>query len=69
MRKYELIETFVLRKTDKALFDFSKAQLIQFNGSGFDILLSALEGNKMLSEKENNFLKRLVDEGYIREYQ
>ena len=36
--KYKLNPLFTLRKTDKAVFNFSRAELTQFNDTGFDIL-------------------------------
>ena len=41
--KYKLNPLFTLRKTDKAVFNFSRAELTQFNDTGFDILLAILE--------------------------
>ncbi|MEQ2756709.1 hypothetical protein AAAV47_12735 [Staphylococcus hominis] len=41
--KYKLNPLFTLRKTDKAVFNFSRAELTQFNDTGFDILLAVLE--------------------------
>ena len=41
--KYRLNPLFTLRKTDKAVFNFSRAELTQFNDTGFDILLAVLE--------------------------
>ena len=38
--KYKLNPLFTLRKTDKAVFNFSRAELTQFNDTGFDILLA-----------------------------
>ncbi|KST91961.1 hypothetical protein [Lactococcus lactis] len=66
--KYKLNQEFRLRKTDKAIFNFSKTELTQFNESGFEILVEALEiGDREWTEEETNFIERLVKENIIEE--
>ncbi|EME8111604.1 hypothetical protein [Enterococcus faecium] len=65
---YILREGLRMRKLDKALFDFSKAELIEFNDSGFDLLNSILDGSYQIDDDENQeFLIELLSEGIILE--
>ncbi|HEL1793439.1 TPA: hypothetical protein VCA04_002346 [Streptococcus suis] len=66
MRRYKLNDNFRLRKIDKALFNFSKAELIEFNNTGFDLLLELLEGvERDLNMDELMMLDRLIEGGII----
>ena len=60
--KYRLNPLFTLRKTDKAVFNFSRAELTQFNDTGFDILLAVLEqeSDREWTDDEDEFLKELI---------
>lgn len=62
--KYKLNPLFTLRKTDKAVFNFSRAELTQFNDTGFDILLAVLEqeSDREWTDDEDEFLKELIKE-------
>ena len=61
--KYKLNPLFTLRKTDKAVFNFSRAELTQFNDTGFDILLADREW----TDDEDEFLKELIKEKIVEE--
>jgi|GEM_PF-833739 len=67
--KYKLNPLFTLRKTDKAVFNFSRAELTQFNGTGFDILLAVLEqeSDREWTDDEDEFLKELIKEKIVEE--
>ena len=60
---------FTLRKTDKAVFNFSRAELTQFNDTGFDILLAVLEqeSDREWTDDEDEFLKELIKEKIVEE--
>ena len=67
--KYKLNPLFTLRKTDKAVFNFSRAELTQFNDTGFDILLAVLEqeSDREWTDDEDEFLKELIKEKIVEE--
>lgn len=67
--KYKLSPLFTLRKTDKAVFNFSRAELTQFNDTGFDILLEVLEqeSDREWTDDEGEFLKELIKEKIVKE--
>ncbi|GAA3260964.1 hypothetical protein LMG8520_0878 [Lactococcus lactis subsp. lactis] len=67
--KYKLSPLFTLRKTDKAVFNFSRAELTQFNDTGFDILLEVLEqvSDREWTDDEGEFLKELIKEKNVEE--
>ncbi len=67
--KYKLNPLFTLRKTDKAVFTFSRAELTQFNDTGFDILLAVLEqeSDREWTDDEDEFLKELIKEKIVEE--
>lgn len=67
--KYKLNPLFALRKTDKAVFNFSRAELTQFNDTGFDILLAVLEqeSDREWTDDEDEFLKELIKEKIVEE--
>ncbi|KST82033.1 hypothetical protein KF7_2319 [Lactococcus lactis subsp. lactis] len=67
--KYKLNPLFTLRKTNKAVFNFSRAELTQFNDTGFDILLAVLEqeSDREWTDDEDEFLKELIKEKIVEE--
>lgn len=68
MKKYKLTSDFRLRKIDKALFNFQKATLIEFNDSGFDLLLELLDGvTRNLDQEEFEMVDKLLVGGIIEE--
>ena len=69
LMKYKLNPLFTLKKTDKAVFNFSRAELTQFNDTGFDILLAVLEqeSDREQTDDEDEFLKELIKEKIVEE--
>ena len=68
VKRYRLTSDFRLRKVDKALFNFQKATLIEFNNPGFALLLELLDGvNRELYEDEVEMVERLLVGGIIEE--
>lgn len=59
----KLNKKYQLREEDQTLFNFEEAKLLEFNDTGFSMLLKFIKNNnEKISEEEKEFLNKLLNE-------